>query len=83
MKEVNYILEKASYNNEEGTDVPVFYNLVWLTTKEAAVYLRKNVNAIHKMVHLRKLKARKFHNRLYFKREELDYLLETSEFIGG
>ena len=45
MKEVNYISELNSYNNDEGTQVPVFNNLIWLTTKEAASYLRKSVNS--------------------------------------
>lgn len=60
-----------------------FYNLIWLTTKEAAVYLRKSVNAIHTLVSRGQLRARKYSNRLYFKREELDYLIETSQLRGG
>lgn len=60
----------------------LFDNLIWLTTKETAVYLRKSVNAIHTLVSRRKLRARKFSNRLYFKKEELDYLIETSQFKG-
>lgn len=60
-----------------------FDNLIWLTTKEAAVYLRRSVNAIHILVSRRKLRARKFSNRLYFKKEELDYLIETSQLKGG
>ena len=61
----------------------LFNNLIWLTTKEAAVYLRRSVNAIHTLVSRRKLRARKFSNRLYFKKEELDYLIETSQLKGG
>lgn len=61
----------------------LFENLIWLTTKEAAVYLRKSVNAIHILVNRKQLKARKFQNRLYFKKKELDYVLETSNFTGG
>ncbi len=61
----------------------IFDNLIWLTTKEAAVYLRRSVNAIHTLVSRRKLRARKFSNRLYFKKEELDYLIETSQLKGG
>lgn len=60
-----------------------FENLIWLTTKEAAVYLRKSVNAVHTLVSRRKLRARKFSNRLYFKKDELDYLIETSHLKGG
>ncbi len=56
----------------------LFDNLNWLTTKETAVYLRKSVNAIHTLVSRKYLRPRKFANRLYFKKEELDYLLEAS-----
>lgn len=61
----------------------IFDNLTWLTTKEAAEYLRKTVNALHLLVYRRQLKARKFRNRLYFKRSELNYLIETSQIKGG
>ena len=61
----------------------LFENLIWLTTKEAAVYLRKSVNAIHLLVNRKQLRARKFNNRLYFKKKELDYVLETSQSSGG
>ena len=58
----------------------LFENLIWLTTKDAAEYLGKTVNAIHLLVARKKIRARKFRNRLYFKRTELDYLIETSHF---
>lgn len=58
----------------------------WLTTAEAAVYLRKtnpggmpSINAVHKMVSQGRIRRRKFAGRLYFRRKELDYLIETSE----
>ncbi len=62
-----------------------FENLNWLTTAEAAVYLRKlctdgspSLNSIHKLVSKGIVRRRKFSGRLYFKRKELDYLLESS-----
>ena len=61
----------------------IFENLIWLTTKETAVYLRKSVNSIHILVSRGQLRARKYRNRLYFKKNELDYMIETSKFIGG
>ena len=61
----------------------IFNNLIWMTTKEAAIYLRKSVNAVHTLVSRGQLRARKYSNRLYFKREELDYLIETSQLKGG
>ena len=38
----------------------LFKNLIWLTTEEAAKYLRKSANAVRIMVHKKILKARKF-----------------------
>lgn len=61
----------------------LFENLVWLTTEEAARYLRKSANAIRILVHRRVLRARKFRRRLYFKKDELNALIETSAFQGG
>ena len=61
----------------------LFDNLIWLTTEEAAKYLRKSANALRVMVHRGQLRARKFRRRLYFKKVELDELLETSQIVGG
>lgn len=61
----------------------LFDNLIWLSTEETARYLRKSVNAIRVLVYRRILRARKFRRRLYFKKEELDRLIETSQLIGG
>ena len=61
----------------------LFNNLKWMTTNEAAIYLRKSSNAIRTAVCRGQLVARKFQRRLYFKRSELDRLIETSLTIGG
>ena len=66
----------------EGSD-RFFDNLVWLNSVEAAQYLRKSVGALRTMVCRGHLQARKFRRRLYFKRRELDRLLDTSELRGG
>ena len=60
-----------------------FENLIWLTTKEAARYLRKSTYDVRVLVYRKILRYRKFRRRLYFKREELDALIETSQHIGG
>ena len=67
----------------------LFDNLVWLTTKEAAIYLRKFTKdgrpaegAMRTLVCRGQIKAYKFLRRLYFKREELDRLIENFQ-IGG
>lgn len=57
--------------------------LVWLSSREAAQYLRKSYGALKVMVSRGQVRARKYRRRLYFKRRELDELLENSEHIGG
>ncbi len=78
-----------SQENEVNSEVRsnlFFENLEWLSTADAAVYLRKfnangipSVNAIHKLVSQGKIRRRKFSGKLYFKRKELSYLIECSE----
>ena len=75
-------IENANVGAEFDTQL-LFENLIWMTTRDAAAYLRKSVNAIYILVSRGQLRARKFANRLYFKRDELDYLLETSQLKGG
>lgn len=71
-------------NNPVKTGV-IFDKSEWLTTIEAAVYLRKfepsgspSVNAIHKMVARGSVRRRKFSGRLFFRKKELDFLIESS-----
>ncbi|MBT3982381.1 MAG: helix-turn-helix domain-containing protein [Bacteriovoracaceae bacterium] len=61
----------------------LFDNLIWLGTEEAAKYLRKTTNAIRIAVHRGQIKCYKWRRRLYFKRDELDRLLESSINYGG
>ena len=72
-------------NSKAGSNL-FFENLEWLSTAEAAVYLRKfspnglpSVNAVHKLVSQGKIKRRKFSGKLFFKRKELAYLIECSQ----
>ena len=58
----------------------IFENLIWLTTEEAATYLRKSADAIRHLVYRGDIRARKFKRRLYFRRDELDELLDLSVF---
>lgn len=59
-------------------DLVKLRHLVWLNSKEAARYLRKTENALRIMVHRGYLAPSKFRSRLYFRREQLDRLLESS-----
>lgn len=74
--------EKVYSENEKNNAQMLFENLIWLTTEEAAAYLRKSTHAIRQMVYKGKLMARKFDGRLYFKKAELHALIDTS-FYGG
>ncbi len=68
---------------ESNGSVMLFENYKWMTTSEAATYLRKSSNAIRTAVCRGHITARKFKRRLYFKRSELDKLIETSTTVGG
>lgn len=65
--------------DQEPKDVSID-RLTWLDTKEAANYLRKTANALRIMVSRGYIRPRKFRSRLYFRRIELDRLLESSAF---
>ncbi|HAZ14220.1 MAG: hypothetical protein A2X86_22430 [Bdellovibrionales bacterium GWA2_49_15] len=56
----------------------LFYNLKWLTTDEAAIFLRKSSHALRQMTYKGKIRPRKFGGRLYFKKAELDQLVDAS-----
>ncbi len=78
-----YFANEIDYNTREQTNAPVLFdNLIWLTTDEAARYIRKSANALRIAVHKGHIHARKFRRRLYFKKDELDSLLDTS-FANG
>jgi excisionase family DNA binding protein len=70
-------IEVGSGVTKESSEL-IFDNLEWLTTAEAAYYLRKSKDAIRQMVCRGQLRARKFHRRLYFRKVELDQALDIS-----
>lgn len=81
-------MENATYNGngnrynvgEQNNAQLLFDNLIWLTTEEAACYIRKTANALRIAVFKGHIHARKFRRRLYFRKDELDALIDTSEF---
>ena len=50
----------------------------WLKTDEVALYLGSTREAVKKLYQRGKLSANKFSGRLYFDREQLDFLMENS-----
>lgn len=67
----------------KADEVSLFDNLVWMTSAEAAKYLRISANAIRVAVCRGQISARRFRRKLYFRKNELDRLLETSRHKGG
>lgn len=61
-----------------GQAAESFDILTWLDSKDAAKYLRKTENALRIMVYRGYIRPRKFRRRLYFRRVELDRLIESS-----
>ena len=55
-----------------------FLNKTWLNTDEAALYLGRTRNAVWLLGSKGILIKRKWNRRLYFKRTELDHLLDAS-----
>ena len=81
MENAGYNIRKNSYNGDVDSlndSTSFFDNLIWLTTDDAARFLRKSTHALRQMTYKGKIRARKFGGRLYFKKSELDQLLDTS-----
>jgi hypothetical protein len=75
-----------SGKNETPTEI--FDNLTWLSTKDAAIYLRKfrsdgkaSVGAVRTAIWRGAIKARKWQRRLYIKKSDLDRILQSAPFI--
>ena len=69
--------------NTDENSVPIFDNLVWMSSAEAASYLRKSTGALRTAVSRGQLSCRKWRRRLYFRKSELDRLLDNSQKTGG
>jgi excisionase family DNA binding protein len=70
---ISLISDEMIFNSSK-----LFDNLVWMTSEEAAKYLRKTVGALRTAVNRGQIRARRWRRRLYFKKIELDLLLEDS-----
>lgn len=68
---------------EELTSNPLFENLVWLNSRDAANYLRSTVNALRIAVCRGQIRAYKWRRKLYFRKMELDRLLEGTFYKGA
>lgn len=70
--------QRGYYGDEFLKTHSFFDNLIWLTTDDAARFLRKSTHAIRQMAYKGIIRPRKLGGRLYFKKSELDQLLDTS-----
>lgn len=68
----------AILNSGLAPDSLFFDNLKWLTTEEAATYLRVSVGSVKNLVYRGVLRPRKLGRLNRFKKNELDRLLESS-----
>ena len=65
-----------------GDKQKFFDKLIWLTVKQAAIYLSRTENAIRLLIHKGTLQRHRLDGRIYLKRAEIDALLEKS-ILGG
>jgi len=65
----------------ELSGAQLFDKLKWMTSKEAAFYLRVSVGEIRNMVYRNQIKCFRLNNRLRFLRSDLDQVLKPSQ--GG
>ena len=73
--EVNLTLYRKKHEHD-------LYRLDWLTTKEAAIYLRTTEGAIRSMVYKGKLTPHKPFGKLLFRRRDLNRLIERARLNG-
>lgn len=56
-----------------------FLGKKWLTTNEAAIYLGSTAGSVRNRVYRGQLTPKKFYGRCLFNKDELDRLIEMSE----
>lgn len=74
------VTDSKSENLE--SDQKFFEKLIWLTVKQAAIYLSRTENAIRILIHRGTLERHRLGGRIYLKKAEIDRLLEKS-ILGG
>lgn len=69
-------INKSIAENENSA--LLFENLKWITTKEAAQYLRVSVGQIRNMVWRGQLSSHRVNNRLRFLKSDIDKIVKPS-----
>jgi excisionase family DNA binding protein len=70
-------------NVDEFSSALIFDKLKWMTSKEAALYIRVSVGQIRNMVWRGQIKCYHIRNRLRFLRSDLDNVLKPSALFQG
>lgn len=63
---------------EENSSARLFDKLKWMTSKEAASYIRVSVGQLRNMVWRGQIKCYRLKNRLRFLRSDLDSIVKSS-----
>jgi excisionase family DNA binding protein len=69
----------SSVSPEDSSSGLLFDKLKWMTSKEAAFYVRVSVGQLRNMVWRGQVPCHHFRNRLRFLRSDLDQLLNSSQ----
>jgi excisionase family DNA binding protein len=75
--EVLFFENSGSCKNKQDEKNPPLESVRWLTSKEAAQYLRVSVSSLKMMVYRGQVRVRKLGRRNRFLREELDRLFTS------
>lgn len=77
LNRIELILAELMANRNAGKE-PVPHNDEWMTAEGAAIFLHVSTGSIYRYVMIGTLPKTKFGNKLYFKREQLEKLIEKS-----
>lgn len=73
----------SSGKNQKKSGSGLFENSIWMTVKDAALYLGRTENAIRILTCRKVLRIYRLGRRVYLKRSDIDALLESSILNGG
>jgi excisionase family DNA binding protein len=69
---------QAINTDDKFSENLLFNKLKWMNSQEASAYLNTSVGSIRNMVYRGQLPAKKLGNRLRFKMNDLDFILNNS-----
>ena len=72
------VKSNKSFCSHCGQSDSLFDKKIWMTIKDAARYLGRTTNAVYIAVYRGHLSKYKWNGKLYFRRSDLDRLLESS-----